>query len=91
MKSGNAARYDRITAEMFKAGQGIVASQLYHLFNLCWKTGQVPNDWCKTVVFFSKENGSQQDCKNYRGISLLNIVGKRYAKVLIERVVKETD
>lgn len=35
MKSGNAARYDRITAEMFKAGQGIVASQLYHLFNLC--------------------------------------------------------
>ena len=92
MKLGKAVGYDRISAEMLKAGQGVVASQLYRLFNLCWSNGLVPRDWCKAVIVpLYKGKGSQQDCKNYRGISLLSVVGKLYAKVLIERVMKETD
>lgn len=31
------------------------------------------------------------DCKNHCGINLLSVVGKLYAKVLIERVMNETD
>ena len=38
-----------------------------------------------------KGKGSQQECKNYRGISLLSVVGKLYAKVLINRVIRVTD
>ncbi|KAI5644163.1 reverse transcriptase (RNA-dependent DNA polymerase) domain-containing protein [Phthorimaea operculella] len=92
MKSGKAAGYDRVSVEMLKAGEGVVASQLYLLFNLCWRSGRVPSDWCKAVIVpLYKGKGSQLDCKNYRGISLLSVVGKLYAKVLIERVVKETD
>ncbi|XP_048001394.1 uncharacterized protein LOC125238167 [Leguminivora glycinivorella] len=92
MKSGKAAGYDKVSAEMLKAGQGIVASQLYRLFNLCFSTGRVPKDWCKAVIVpLYKGKGSRLDCKNYRGISLLSIVGKLYAKVLIERVVRVTD
>ena len=69
-----------------------MASQLYRLFNLCWRNGQVPGDWCKAVIVpLYKGKGSRQDCINYRGISLLSVVGKLYAKVLIERVVNETD
>ncbi|KAI5635653.1 reverse transcriptase (RNA-dependent DNA polymerase) domain-containing protein [Phthorimaea operculella] len=92
MKSGKAAGYDRVSVEMLKAGEGVVASQLYLLFNLCWRSGRVPSDWCKAVIVpLYKGKGSQLDCKNYRGISLLSVVGKLYAKVLIERVMKETD
>ncbi|KAI5639199.1 reverse transcriptase (RNA-dependent DNA polymerase) domain-containing protein [Phthorimaea operculella] len=92
MKSGKAAGYDRVSVEMLKAGEGVVASQLYLLFNLCWRSGRVPSDWCKAVIVpLYKGKGSQLDCKNYRGISLLSVVGKLYAKVLIERVLKETD
>ncbi|XP_047998354.1 uncharacterized protein LOC125235808 [Leguminivora glycinivorella] len=92
MKSGKAAGYDKVSAEMLKAGQGIVASQLYRLFNLCFSTGRVPKDWCKAVIVpLYKGKGSRLDCKNYRGISLLSIIGKLYAKVLIERVVRVTD
>ncbi|KAI5644408.1 reverse transcriptase (RNA-dependent DNA polymerase) domain-containing protein [Phthorimaea operculella] len=92
MKYGKAAGYDRVSVEMPKAGEGVVASQLYLLFNLCWRSGRVPSDWCKAVIVpLYKGKGSQLDCKNYRGISLLSVVGKLYAKVLIERVVKETD
>ncbi|XP_061704212.1 uncharacterized protein LOC133515657 [Cydia pomonella] len=92
MKSGKAAGYDKVSVEMLKAGQGIVATQMYRLFNMCFRTGQVPRDWCKAVIVpLYKGKGSQLDCKNYRGISLLSVVGKLYAKILIERVVKETD
>ena len=92
MKSGKAAGYDRVSVEMLKAGRGIVASQLYCLFNLCWTKGQVPEDWTKAVIVpIYKGKGSQQDCKNYRGISLLSVVGKLYAKVLTERLINETD
>ncbi|KAJ2945399.1 hypothetical protein O0L34_g204 [Tuta absoluta] len=92
MKSGKAAGYDRVSVEMLKAGEGVVASQLYLLFNLCWRSGRVPSDWCKAIIVpLYKGKGSQLDCKNYRGISLLSVVGKLYAKVLIERVMKETD
>ncbi|CAK1596230.1 unnamed protein product, partial [Parnassius mnemosyne] len=92
MKAGKAAGYDRVSLEMLRAGEGVVADLLYTLFNLCWELKRVPGDWCKAVIVpIYKAKGSQQDCKNYRGISLLSIVGKLYAKVLIERVMKETD
>ncbi|KAG7301870.1 hypothetical protein JYU34_013269 [Plutella xylostella] len=92
MKVGKAAGYDRITMEMLRAGEGLVASLLWLFFNICWRRGQVSGDWCRAVIVpLYKGKGSQQDCRNYRGISLLSIVGKLYAKVLIERVMKETE
>ncbi|XP_048481496.1 uncharacterized protein LOC125489526 [Plutella xylostella] len=91
MKVGKAAGYDRITMEMLRAGEGLVASLLWLFFKICCRRGQVPGDWCGAVIVtLYKGKGSQQDCRNYRGISLLSIVGKLYAKVLIERVMKET-
>ena len=78
--------------EMLKNGDGVVASLLYLIFNMCWRYGRVPDDWCKAVIVpLYKGKGSQQECKNYRGISLLSVVGKLYAKVLINRVIGVTD
>ena len=35
------------------------------------------------IVTFYKGKGDRGDCNNYRGISLLNIVGKLFAKVVL--------
>ncbi|CAG4935954.1 unnamed protein product [Parnassius apollo] len=92
MKAVKAPGYDRVSLEMLRAGEEVVAGLLHTLFNLCWELKRVPVDWCKAVIVpVYKGKGSQQDCKNYRGISLLSIVGKLYAKVLNERAMKETD
>lgn len=92
MKKGKAAGYDRITVEMLRGGKELVASWLCLIFNKCWNSGKVPEDWRKAVVVpLYKGKGSRQDAKNYRGISLLSIVSKLYAKVLIERVMQKTD
>ena len=41
--------------------------------------------------YMYKGKGSQQECKNDRGISLLSVVGKLHAKVLNNRAVRVTD
>ena len=35
------------------------------------------------IVTLYKNKGDRDDCNNYRGISLLNIVGKLFAKVVL--------
>lgn len=37
-----------------------------------------------------QKKGSELKCQNYRGISLLSAPGKVYAKVLSERVKRQT-
>lgn len=39
----------------------------------------------KMVTLYNNK-GDRSDCKNYRGISLLSIVGKVYARVLLVRL-----
>ncbi|GBP79919.1 hypothetical protein EVAR_75291_1 [Eumeta japonica] len=90
IRVGKAAGYDRVSTE--RVGRGIVASLLFQLFNKCWKSHRVPNDWCKAVtVPLYKEKGSRQVYTNHRPISLLSVFGNLYSKIIIERVVNETE
>ena len=49
------------------------------------------------IVTLNKKKGDKSDCNNFRGISLLSIMGKLYARVLlvhpqelVERVYPES-
>ena len=42
------------------------------------------------IVPLFKGKGEVTECKNYRGISLLSVVGKIYAGILIDRVRRVT-
>ena len=48
--------------------------------------GGVPEDW-RSVVTISmyKDKGERTECKNYRGISLLSVVGKIYVGILVDK------
>ena len=54
------------------------------LMQLCWKEGRVPQDMrdAKIVTLF-KNKGDRSDCNNYRGMSLLSIEGKVFARVVL--------
>ena len=68
---------------MLKAGgEGVVKWLLVMLFNMVWRVGVAPNDWRKAQTIPIYKKGSRLKCSNYRGISLLSVVGKVYAKVL---------
>ena len=54
---------------------------------MAFKSGFVPEDWKSAVITpLYKGKGERTECKNYRGISLLSVVGKIYEGILIDRV-----
>ena len=40
------------------------------------------------IITIYKNKGERNDCNNYRGISLLSIVGKVFARVILIRLQK---
>ena len=91
-KEGKAAGMDGVQAEMLKKGGVTVVEWLVRLFNICFCLSLVPSDWvCACIVPLFKGKGDMFECCNYRGISLLSVVGKVYGRVLINRIRKKTE
>ena len=42
------------------------------------------------IIPLYKSKGERTECKKYRGISLLSVVGKIYAGILVDRVRRVT-
>ena len=63
-----------------------------HLFNCSYQTGNYPSQF-KTgeIILFPKENTDTSNPKNYRPISLLNILGKVFAKLLNNKLVNHLE
>ena len=58
---------------------------------MAFKSDVVPEDWRSAVIVpLYKSKGARTECKNYRGISLLSVVGKIYAVILVDRVCTVT-
>ena len=50
---------------------------LTKFFNMVWRVGVVLGDWRKAVFLLIYKIGSRLECSNYRGTSLMSVVGKR--------------
>ncbi|BHF64372.1 hypothetical protein SprV_0200737500 [Sparganum proliferum] len=82
-----AAGSDVIPAEIYKHGGLQLIDHLTALFQEMWRQGEVPQDFKDaTVVHLYKRKGNHQVCDNHRGISLLNIPGKVFARILLNRL-----
>ena len=75
-----------IVPEITKAEGEVVVEWLAVVFNMVWRERMATGDWKNAVIVPVYKKGSRQDCINYRGISLMSIVGKVFARVLNERV-----
>ncbi|BHF60961.1 hypothetical protein SprV_0100393100 [Sparganum proliferum] len=57
-----------------------------------WRQGEVPQDFkYATIVHLYKRKGNRQVCDNHRGISLLNIAGNIFARILLNRLNNHQD
>ena len=92
LKNGKAPGLDGCVGECLKAGGASIVEWLVRLLNVCFVTSVVPLDWMSAcIVPLYKGKGDRHECANYRGISLLSVVGKVYGKILIKRVRDGTD
>ncbi|BHF65787.1 hypothetical protein SprV_0200880000 [Sparganum proliferum] len=87
LSSGKAPGSDAIPAEVYKYGGPQLMDHLSALFQEMWRQGEVPQDFKDaTIVHLYKRKGNRQVCDNHRGISLLNIAGKIFARILLNRL-----
>nr|VZI46778.1 unnamed protein product [Spirometra erinaceieuropaei] len=87
LSSGKAPASDAIPAEVYKHGGPLLMDHPTALFQEMWRQGEVPLDFKDaTIVHLYKRKGNRQVCDNYRGISLLNIAGNIFARILLNRL-----
>ena len=70
-----------------KQEKSALLPHLVDLMQFCWKEGWVPQDMRDAMIvtlFINK--GDRNYCNNYRRISLLSIVGKIFARVVLTRI-----
>jgi len=86
-KNKKAAGFDTIPNEIYK--NPCIINVLCHLFQLCFDSGKVPQDWNYAIISPIPKDLSKDrrvPC-NYRGISLLCCISKMYSKILNKRML----
>ena len=63
-------------------------SALMELVHDVWRQCSVPSDWRDAILEPIPKKGDLSSCDNWRGISLLDVVGKVVARVLQVRLQK---
>ena len=87
LPSGKAAGVCGIQAELLKMGGGTVLRELAAVFQSVWTSCAIPADWRRSVIVpIYKGRGERRDCGNYRGISLLSVPGKLFARIILDRI-----
>ena len=87
LASGKAPGKDGIPAEVLKCCKETHITELHEILCLFWSEGEVPQDMRDAnVITLYKNKGDRGDCNTYHGISLLNVVGKVFARVVLKRL-----
>ena len=81
---GKAPGKDGILPDVLKHGKQTILQPLHELLCLFWEQGHIPQDMRDAnIVTLYKNKGDHSDCNNYRGTSLLSIVGKVFTRVTL--------
>ncbi len=84
LSTGKAPGEDGIPPEIMKSRKDALLQDLLELLCLCWREGAVPKDMRNAkIVTIYKNKGDCSNCNSYMTISLLSIVGKVFARVLL--------
>ncbi|PFX11947.1 LINE-1 retrotransposable element ORF2 protein [Stylophora pistillata] len=84
---GKAPGLDGIPAEVFKCSGNQLFDNLHQLIYKCWEEGYVPQEMMDSIIStLYKNKGDRNHRNNYRGISLLCIAGKLFARVAFYRL-----
>ena len=84
LATGKAPGSDSIPPDLIKHCKTTLLHPLHEVLCQCWREGAVLQDMRDAkIVTLYKNKGERSNCNNYRGISLLSIVGKVYDQILL--------
>ena len=86
LKKGKACGVDGVINEILKYGGSQMEEAIWKLVQIMFELEQIPRDWAKGIIFPIYKDGDERVPDNYRGITLLSVVGKLYSTVITKRV-----
>ena len=85
LRNHKAGTEEGIVNEMLKYGGPAILDMLAGLVETLWTTEMVPGHWRAGDIVNIFKKGDKKDPGNDRGITVLNVVGKLYTKVIDSR------
>ena len=82
LKTGKSGGPDKIINEFLIHVASTLLPYLNKLFNLVFNQGYFPVCWSEGYIVPIHKKGSLNNVENYRGITLLSVIGKLFTRVL---------
>ena len=82
LKLSKSAGPDNYLNEYFIHGNTVLILYLQSLFNVIFKTGYFTETWSEWYIVPLHKKGSINNPENYRGITLLSVLGKLFTRIL---------
>lgn len=86
LKNNKAPGRDGISAELFKKGGIKMAKEIHQLVTNIWNEERMPEEWTEAIIIPIHKKGDKQQCRNYRGISLISTAYKVFSKILQKKL-----
>ena len=83
--SGKCAADDLLN-EFLKKGVHVLANPVTKLFNHLYVLGYFPDSWAEGIIIPLHKKGDVNNISNYRGITLLSVLGKLFTRVINNRL-----
>ena len=88
LKNNKAAGIDKIVSELLKNLDEPTMSIIVRILNKIFDSGEFPEEWAVGIIVILFKGGEKNDLNNYRGITLLSVIGKLLVGILNERLTK---
>ena len=86
LKARKAAGDSGILPEFLRCAGPAFSTALIQLFHQIWQDEVVPKDWVDALIIPIPKKGNLESCDNWRGIALLEVVGKLLARLIQNRL-----
>ena len=88
LKNGRSGGPDKFLNEFFIHGSSVLLPYLYSLFNKILNLGYFPESWSEGYIIPLHKKGKLDDVNNFRGITLLSVLGKLFSRILNNRLTE---
>jgi len=86
LKTRRAGGLSGIVPELVLFGGPVLQDRLLALMRRVWDEGRVVEAWRDALIVPVPKKGNLQSCDNWRGISLLDVVGKIFGRIVQNRL-----
>ena len=86
LKNGKCGGDDLLINELFIHGRDVLCPYMLHIFNFIFDSGIFPDMWRDGPLSPLYKRGNRLNPDNYRGITLLSVLGNLFTRVLNNRL-----